>query len=117
MKIESQPYPADPQITLLALSGRLDTASEAVVAPQVLQAIEECGTGIIFDLAQVDFVSSAGLRLLVQAFKKTGTQGKKLAMVQTQPAVYKIFKLAALEEVFNLYQDSASAVEAVWKKS
>ncbi len=111
MKIEFQPHPDHPEIIRITLAGRLDTGGEAEIAPQMLQAVEHSGIGVILDLAQVDFISSAGLRLLVQAYKNLTAKGKKLAMIRAQPAVYKIFKLAAFEAAFNLQQDDASALE------
>lgn len=117
MNIEAKPHPAEPGITLLTLSGRLDTPTEALIAAQVLKVAEDCDSGLLVDLAQVDFISSAGLRLFVQVCKHLSAKGKKLAMVQAQPAIYKLFKLAGMEEIFHLFQNDQAAIEAIWRKS
>lgn len=117
MNITAQPHPADSRITLLTFTGRLDTLTEPEAAPRVLKAVESCDTGVIFDLAGLEFVSSAGLRLMLLAYKHCAANGKKLAMVRAQPAVYKIFKLASFDEAFNLHQDGVSAIEAVWGRT
>ncbi|MBP7866265.1 MAG: STAS domain-containing protein [Acidobacteria bacterium] len=117
MKIDVLPHPADSRITLLTLAGRLDSLTEPEAAPRVLGAVKTCDTGIIFDLAGLEFVSSAGLRLLLQACRNCTAGGKRMAMVRAQPAVYKIFKLASFDEAFNLHEDGVSALEAVWNQA
>jgi len=53
---------------------------------------------IIFDLEQVDYVSSAFMRLCLLAAKQV-RQGK-FRIVNTKPQVMKVFKVASLEKLF-----------------
>ena len=58
----------------LALSGRLDTTT----APQLEAELEECLAGVtdlFFDFAELEYISSAGLRVLLIAQKKMNKQG------------------------------------------
>jgi anti-anti-sigma factor len=52
---------------------------------------------IVFDLAGVDFISSAFLRLCLQAAKMAG--GGAFRIVNTTPAVKKLFVVAGLEQL------------------
>ena len=113
MNIVVRPHPIDARITLVAFQGRLDTVGEPAASPQVLMAVEACEIGAVFDLAGLDFVSSSGLRLMLQAYKNCTARGKKLAMVRTQPAVYKIFKLSGFDQLFNMHLEEGEAVEAM----
>ena len=61
----------------LALTGRLDT----VTAPQLETVLDEQLKGIaelVFDLAMLEYISSAGLRLLLKAQKLMNRQGSML---------------------------------------
>ena len=66
----------------LAPIGRVDTiTSPELEAAVVLDGIEE----LVFDLAQVDYISSAGLRVLLSSQKKMA--GKSMKIVNAKPAV------------------------------
>ena len=54
---------------------------------------------IAFDLAEVDFISSAFLRLCLQAAKRTG--GGAFRILNTSPAVKKLFVVAGLEQLID----------------
>lgn len=59
---------------VLALEGRLDTTT----APQLEQAINDSADGItklVFDMEKLDYISSAGLRVLLGAQKRMNKQG------------------------------------------
>ena len=60
--------------TILKLEGRLDT----ITAPALENAINEEGAeleNLVLDFAGVDYISSAGLRVLLAAQKKMSVQG------------------------------------------
>ena len=59
----------------LALEGRLDTIT-APELEQVVNANLDGLTALIFDFAMLEYVSSAGLRVLLGAQKKMNKQGK-----------------------------------------
>ena len=72
MKIEQT---RDNSTLTLALEGRLDTIT-APELEQVVNANLEVLTALIFDFAKLEYVSSAGLRVLLSAQKKMNKQGK-----------------------------------------
>jgi len=55
---------------------------------------------IIFDLDQVDYVSSGFMRLCMQAAKQV--QQGRFRIVNTKPQVMKVFKVASLGELFEV---------------
>ena len=72
MKIEQT---RDNTTLTLALEGRLDT----ITAPElelVVNGSLDGLTALIFDFAKLEYVSSAGLRVLLGAQKKMNKQGK-----------------------------------------
>ena len=82
----------------VTVTGQLDT----VTAPQLeselsLDEVEE----LVFDLSGVAYISSAGLRVLLSAYK---TMAKKRGMkiIGSQPAVLEVFKITGLASIFKL---------------
>ncbi|MDD5678539.1 MAG: STAS domain-containing protein [Kiritimatiellae bacterium] len=104
---------ANPRVKILALSGRLSVETEGQVQPRLMEAITQSPQGLILDLKAVTFVSSAGLRMLIMVYKNAATSGTKLAMIRPSPETYKLFKLAALDLTFNVFENEADAVMAI----
>ena len=46
-------------------------------------------------------------------YKNAATSGTKLAMIRPSPEIYKLFKLAALDLTFNVFENEADAVKAI----
>jgi len=79
----------------LAPVGRVDTiTSPELEAAVQLDGVEE----LVFDLAQVDYISSAGLRVLLASQKKMA--GKKMVIVGTRPAVKEVFDITGFSDIF-----------------
>ena len=80
------------QTTIVALSGRLDSSTspraEEVLAP-VLKAAPR---HVVFDLAGLDFISSAGLRVLFGARKKLGDAGGECLLVNPKPQIERVLE-------------------------
>ena len=115
-EIPVTPSESNPLVRCVRLSGRLDTLTVGSIGPVIFQTIEESPSGVILDLGDVSFVSSAGLRLLVDAFKSAVSSGKKMAMTRLQPEVYKIFKMAGLDPLLAVFNDETQALNEIWKK-
>ena len=79
----------------LAPIGRVDTiTSPELEAAVVLDGIDE----LVFDLAQVDYISSAGLRVLLSSQKKMA--GKSMTIVNAKPAVKEVFDITGFSDIF-----------------
>ena len=100
----------NPAIDIVALSGRLGVNTDSSLDSALMQVIDECEAGMLIDMADVEFVSSAGLRLLMLAGKRADAAKKKMALMKARPAVYKIFKLTACHEVFDIFDNEEAAL-------
>ena len=103
-----------PEVNIVKLSGRLDATTCEAAQPVILGALEKSADGIVLNMASVEFISSAGLRIMVMLIKKATADKKKLALVGVQPAIYKIFKIAAMDKVFRFFEEDGDAVRELW---
>lgn len=83
---------------LLRLDGRLD-ASQAEHAAEVLWALTGPTTA---DCTALDYISSAGLGVLVEAHKRLLARGHGLRLVHVSPRVHSVFRMARLDGIFGL---------------
>ena len=86
----------DGKLTLAPL-GRLDT----VTSPELEAAIDYDGVNeLVFDLAGIDYVSSAGLRVLLSAQKKMA--GGKMTIVNACAPVREVFAITGFSDIFTI---------------
>ena len=79
----------------LAPIGRVDTiTSPELEAAVQLDGVEE----LVFDLANVDYISSAGLRVLLASQKKMASKSMKIA--NAKPAVKEVFDITGFSDIF-----------------
>ena len=114
MAVEVRTSELNADVKIVQLSGRLDMATADADSPMVMQALEESVAGVICDLAGVDFISSAGIRILIAASQRAQKADKQIALICAQPKVYKIFKVASLDQMFRFFNSESEAVEALW---
>ena len=80
------------------LSGRLD-AAQADRAKEALDAVLGPTT---LDLTDLDYISSAGLGVLVQTFKRLRDSGHSFTLTNLKPRIRSVFVYAGLDKVLQL---------------
>lgn len=65
---------------------------------------------LVVDLSEVTYMSSAGLRALVAALKRSRESGGNLVIASPSTRVHEVLELAGLSEVFSVYDERLSAV-------
>lgn len=82
----------------IAAHGRVNTATASTLE----EALSGAGTQVTLDLADVEYLSSAGLRVIVAAFKQAKRTGGGLAIVNCQPDVLEVFEITGLADVLQV---------------
>lgn len=86
--------------TVMTLSGRLDTTT----APELEKAINaesEALKSLVLDFKGVDYISSAGLRVLLTAQKKMNVQGH-MELTNVSEAVMDIFEMTGFADILEI---------------
>ena len=58
---------------------------------------------VVIDLAQLDYISSAGLRVIVLAGKRLSAANGKMALCSLKDRVREVFDIAGLSSIFSIY--------------
>lgn len=83
----------------LTVSGEIDT----LTAPRLDGEVETEGLSeLVFDLTDVTYVSSAGLRVLLLAHKKMVQAGGKMTITHPQEAVRRVFTLTGFAKILTI---------------
>lgn len=101
------------------LKGRLDS-NTAPALDQQLDAVLAAGPrAVVFELAQLEYISSAGLRCVVRVKKAMAQSGGQMLMVNLQPTVQKVFdvvKAVAGQNIFRNVKELDAYLDALQKK-
>lgn len=99
------------KVLVVALAGQLDTRS----APQLEKALDAPVTAgrteILVDCARLDFVTSAGLRVLLMTGKRVAAAGGRLALCALNPSVREVFDISGFASLFPILPAREPALE------
>ena len=87
-------------VTIIKIDGRLDTTT----APELEKAINGEGDALknlVLDFKGVDYISSAGLRVILTAQKKMNVQGH-MEINNVSEAVMDIFEMTGFAEILEI---------------
>ncbi len=78
----------------LALAGRLDTLTAPELDARLAPVLADPAVStLVFDLAQLEYVSSAGIRSVLKARKALEARGGRVMLLNLQPPVQKVFDI------------------------
>jgi anti-anti-sigma factor len=98
-------------IVTLSLSGKLDTTTAKMFEAKILAQIESGDRRFVIDLAQLDYVSSAGLRVFLLAAKRLNSANGKIALCALKDPVKEVFDIAGFSSVFSIYSSRDEALK------
>ena len=90
----------DFEIVTLEITGRLDTTT----APNLESVINELFDDtkeLIFDMSDVEYISSAGIRVLMGAYKKMNFAQGKIRIEKANDMVREVFEMTGLSEMLD----------------
>ena len=88
----------DFELVTLEITGRLDTTT-APNLESVINELPEDTKELIFDMSSVEYISSAGIRVLLGAYKKMNTNHGIMRIEKANDMVREIFEMTGLLEL------------------
>ena len=80
---------------LVDLDGRLDGETWQRCQEELQPIFKKNPSAVTFDLADLDFISSMGIRVILITRKAVEVTGGKVFMVNLQPQIAKVFEITA----------------------
>ena len=78
----------------VCLIGRLDTETHAQCEERLRPVLEGDTRVLVFDLAQLDYLSSMGLRVLMKTTKALAGRGGRCILTRPQPSIRAVIDIA-----------------------
>jgi len=98
--------------TVLDAVGRIDSVTAKALEEKLLGLLKEGPQALIIDFARVDYISSAGLRVLLMAAKQSKAAHCKFALCSLKAQVRDVFDISGFGTIIALHPDRDSAVAA-----
>jgi anti-anti-sigma factor len=96
---------------VLHTAGRVDTQTSEAFQTELLAAVTDGGADLIIDFAQVEYISSAGFRVLMTAARRM-PKDRRIAVVALNDVVRELFAIARFHHVIPVFGSLADAATA-----
>ncbi|MEI6884103.1 MAG: STAS domain-containing protein [Bacteroidota bacterium] len=83
----------------LAFNGRLDVAGTAQIEARFFGFLNHLHKQASINFREVSFISSLGIRLLLQGWKMQQREGFKMIVSDCKPEILKVLQIAGLEDI------------------
>ena len=99
-------------ILILRLKGRLDATSSPLLEKKVNAFIDVGRWNLLFNFEKVEYLSSAGMRLLLSTTKKlSGKEKGKLMVCSIVDNVYEVIKMAGFDNILACVESEEEALQ------
>jgi len=89
----------------ISITGSLDSNTAQELQQSIDSEINDSASATIIDFKDLDFLSSAGLRVIFKAKKLMDGYGGKFLMVNLQPQIKKVFEIIKALDGMNVFKD------------
>ena len=90
--------------------GHLDSRSAKDFEEKVLKSVDSGENSILLNFSMVDYISSAGLRVVLTSAKHQKEKNGKLAICSLVGSVKDIFRVSGFDTIVDIYADQESAL-------
>jgi anti-anti-sigma factor len=98
--------------SLAAVSGRLDSATVPTIETALLAPIQR-GQGVVYDLADLTYISAAGVRLIVAAVRRAEAAQARIAFARVPADVAETLSVSGFAMFLRVFDSREAAVAHV----
>ena len=84
----------------VSLSGRLDTTTAPKLEIELRSSLDNV-SDLVFDMDKLDYISSAGLRVLLASQKIMNDKGE-MKLINVNEAVFEVFEVTGFSEILTI---------------
>jgi stage II sporulation protein AA (anti-sigma F factor antagonist) len=98
--------------TVVAVSGKIDAMTAPTLESSISALINEGSVCMVLDFGGVDYISSAGLRVILASAKSMKSKVGTLLLANVSGPVKEVFDISGFGSVFTIYDSVDAAVAA-----
>lgn len=97
-------------VTIVAVAGSLDALTADTLTTALHEQVHAGHTRLVASFAELEYTSSAGLRVLLATLKETRQRGGDLRLAAVQERVQRVLGLSGFTSILKCFPDVPSAV-------
>ncbi|WP_141501595.1 STAS domain-containing protein [Paenibacillus luteus] len=101
------------EISIISLSGRLDGTTMGEVEQRFLELLGQGMKQFVFDMSELEYISSAGLRVMLLSVKKTRAIAGKIALCKLNANVQEVFQISGFSTIFEIFPAREEALQFI----
>ena len=99
-----------PNATIFHIKGRLDSSTTPELEQCILNRFEQGIKNLILDFSELEYINSAGLRILVMSYQRLHPLGGQVMVCGVRDYIAEIFDISGYNRVFLMYPDLDQAI-------
>ena len=99
-------------INIYKLNGHLDSNTSLGFENKIIQAIDGGSKSMIIDFKNLDYISSAGLRVILKATKALKREDGKIMLCDMQDYVKEVFEISGFDSLLPIVGSMGDALDA-----
>ena len=89
-------------VTVLAITGRVDSTTAPVLQEHLISVVDAPQARVLVDFSRLDYISSAGFRVLLLSAKRSESTGSRLVLCGLSSKVHQLFDLGGFLDLFSI---------------
>ncbi|MBF0517387.1 MAG: STAS domain-containing protein [Nitrospirae bacterium] len=94
---------------VVSLNGRLDATNASAFDDKMKEVLSKNLGNVIISLEELEYVSSAGLRVFLSSAKEIKKTGSQLAFAKPTENVFKVLKMSGMDTILKIYDSMDKA--------
>ena len=99
-------------VTVVSIAGSLDALTAPQLTDYLTQQLGEGHHHLVVNLSGLEYTSSAGLRVMLNAVKDARAHGGDLRVAAVRPTVNKVFEMSGFTSILKFYPAVDAAVKS-----
>lgn len=99
-------------VSIIELKGRLDVTTSSDLEEVFTKLLDEGRTKILVECRQLEYISSAGLRVLLTAAKQFNKISGQITLAGLSQNVKQVFEISGFTSIFPIYATRDEALKA-----
>ena len=101
------------EVAIFKVPGRIDSANALEFQDDLQKNIQESDRVVILDFADLSYISSAGLRVILMVTKELARRNAKLAICSLSELVNEVFQVSGFDKIITVRRSKEEAINSV----
>ena len=101
------------EVSVVEVTGRIDSSTAPALGERLTANLEAPKVRVVLDLSRLEYISSAGFRILLLAAKRADETGSRLVLCGVAGKVRQLFDLGGFLDLFSMTATREEGIAAV----